>query len=239
MTKKSTVNHQKSSQTIEGTFDADYDILHLHQNVLEYLKNQEIEETQDKLEEIKSIEKLLEQPMTVLQQKYYANKLKQLAIDIEDIKNHKKINEYESKVANWIELFHLAGGGVKKVYFGKNHILSDEEKELIPYRLEIIRKFISIVKQYMNIYLIEHIPSSMLCPVCDLDLSGTSLDENGIQRCPQCNFERALPTKGFCSSTNATLELSGSRTKVDNEERENFMKARTRYTGRTKRKIST
>ena len=44
MTKKSTVNHQKSSQTIEGTFDADYDILHLHQNVLEYLKNQEIEE---------------------------------------------------------------------------------------------------------------------------------------------------------------------------------------------------
>jgi hypothetical protein len=228
-----------SSFVVEGTFTSDYDIQNLHHHVINYLTEQEQQESFHIQEMIKTTqEKLNQTSLTFLQKKYYEKTIDELKKKMKDVETHYKIETYKSETSSLLELFLAAGGGHKKMCFGKPLVVTEEEKELIPYRLEIIRRYIPIVKKYMPIHLTEYFPNTMLCPVCKTDLSGTGIDENGIQICPKCSMERALPSKGFCSSTNATMEMSchkGSR--HDNEERENFMKARIRYTGRQKEKL--
>ena len=140
-----------------------------------------------------------------------------------------------------MDLFLSANGAQKKkIVFGSppSDKSTSSQDELAPYRIEIIRQFIHIAKKYMAINLIESIPPNTHCPGCEFNLAQIASDENGIQRCPHCYFERSLPSKGYCSSTSATMETMPQKTsRNENEEKENFTKARIRYEGRQKEKF--
>jgi len=248
MTKKSYKYNQSLQQgsiieNVSGTYSDDYDIIHLDQIVLEYLEYHEIKRSGEIDQQNKEYENQLKnyEKLTELQQKYYMKKLQINLQELEEIKNHKKINDYKSNVERLLELYRMAGGGTRKVKFGQLSVMyTKEEEELKPYRLEIIRNYLSIAKKYMSINIIEMVPPNIKCPGCDYDLHNVFSDENGIQRCPKCFFERSLPSRGYCSSTNATMEtISVKSNRNDNEEKENFIKAIIRHEGRQKDKFPT
>ncbi len=243
MTKKGCKNQISTGSVIEnvtGSFSDDYDIIALNSIIIEYLEYQEVKQTGIIDARKKEYEYQLKNTnrLTELQEKYYQKQLNLLNEELHNIENHTTLNAYKKSVERLLELYTAIGGGSKRIKFGQVAMSNPEEDEFRPYRLEIIREYLSISKKYMPINIIEIIPPNIQCPGCDYDLANVFADENGIQRCPKCAFERSLPSRGYCSSTTATMEVGPPKSnRNDNEEKENFIKAIIRHEGRQKDKF--
>jgi len=233
----SKVNEDAIVTNVQGNYNADYDILVLHDTVLKFLEYQEKHEVERLQEEINDMKS--KNYRTQLQKQYVQKQIKEFEKEIEGWST-KKIT-FQKEVSQLLDFFKKAGGGCKTVYIG-NHtstptVPATNTNDLPLYRLEIIRKYIKIANNYMPINLIETIPKATRCSGCDYDLSQVHSDETGCQLCPNCNCERNIPSRGHCSSATASMELLPNRSRTDNDERENFMRARMRYTGCQKDKF--
>ena len=233
-------------QQVSGFFNYEYDILSLDKNVCAYLENIKIINIKKYNEDIIIFKSKLDNTQsTPLQKKYYNKQINHLKNEIDKYNNNHYIISYKEESKKWLELFEKLGGGIKTIVIGtpssqssSSTVSATNDPQLVSIKLKIIRSYISIVQKYMPINLIESIPYNTTCPACDEDMKDVETDESGLQKCPKCQFERCLPTKGYCSSTNASLELPPPKVnRYDNEEKDNFMKARMRYEGRQKDKF--
>lgn len=221
---------------LQGEFDENTDILHLDKYIVQVMKKNNTERLIQIDNDIKTYEKKKQgKLLTVLERKYFERQITALQKEQYRLQGNINIAEYKEATAKFIDLFKKIGGGVRKITVGSIRKKTEEEERITPYKLNIIRKYIEAAKDYVDINMYESLPLYSICSGCGYNMSTVLCDENGTQVCPQCKYEQFLPSKGYTTSSSADVQPSKSR--HDNEEKENFMKARIRYEGRQKEKL--
>lgn len=103
-------------------------------------------------------------------------------------------------------------------------------------RLELIRRYLNMVSQFVHVNVLLLTEKNMNCPTCGAALDETMTYE-GVQVCTGCKTERVYFGKGRSAGSAAEDSTPGRTYRTDNEERDNFIKALMRYQGLQKEKL--
>jgi hypothetical protein len=190
---------------IYGTFEKDYDINYIHDNILkifEYRKECKLELLEEKLKYL---------PKDKV--KKYENKIK-------NIKNSSKEKEYYDKCYGYVTTYNK----IKKV--SKKRILKPNEEE---YRLNIIMKYIASAGKYIKLNITCTNDNKNLCENCKYDFTHYEKDDViSLCICPQCGLEKECLKK--CSYNTENIREVKNH---NYEDRENFIEALHRDQGLT------
>jgi len=122
----------------------------------------------------------------------------------------------------------------KKITFGKSEIPDD------PYaanRVQLISQYLLMARTYIPENVVYVPPKKTTCS-CGLDIAEAYVEINGIYACPSCGVEQPrIGRKKTAAASDDVLHTPRSR--QDNEERENFVKALIRFQGMQKDRLPT
>lgn len=190
---------------IVGTYTEDYDITYVHNIIINTLQKEKsiIKELEAKLN---SLNQQLQKPQTVNQRRDIEEDIQQLTQCIMNIREDVKINTYRKQ---------------SQPYITEYRYLKSRHQPV----LSIIHKYLTLAKQYIVIEVTRIINMSDCCMNCQTPLLNSTVNGDGVIRCPECGNEH--------QTVNTTKVNDGNKDQNLNTENdmENFMKALTRYQG--------
>lgn len=223
---------------ITGYYDYTYDIEKLDKDITSYLTEYEVYKMKKLEEEIEGINNKIKQTTIQLQKSRFNIEKNEKEEELNKLKEVGLCNVYKNETEKIMRLYKIIKSTEKKKVFGKKMIMSEQEKEMIPYRLAIIRDFLEVANNYVDINLIETTKYTNECPGCKYDMSSVFIDEYGIQECPRCSYSLSIShkdSKNIMSSSQQQVEMM--IIKKDDDFTINYKKAKARYCGRQKEKI--
>lgn len=225
-----------SVTNLQGTYTDDYDIIQAYDTVINYLLSQETIQKEYQEKSIELHKQSLSSPnLTPLQRRYATQSIASAEQALCDIAHHTVLEDYKSKAQHWIDLYTKMGTRNKTIYFGVKSTKKDDP--YTPYKLKVIEEFLNVTSNYIPVNIIRMPPPDNCCPGCGGDLSEMASDENGIQQCPQCSYERALLGRISSASNTAVYEPATRASRDTSDERENFIKDLDNYEGKQKTKF--
>lgn len=218
-------------ERIEGVYSDDYDILKVHHIILAKLKKEKKDiHLLTRRREALLIK--LEQRLKVVERTKLIHELHKLNLTIESIDSDERKNNYLLASQQLIKNYQQLGPMIRHVSF-----VSDEEtndfSEVVPQqseRLSIIRKYLLIAKQYININVIRIISNIQHCPNCGHDLILVDPEDYSLERCEECGYEKINLSKSI-PTTGAGVVSMKDMLNFGSEDRENFIHALECYLG--------
>ncbi len=159
------------------------------------------------------------------------SEIKILEDRINQLKSNFPIKTYRAKTSELLDKYtNLPKVNIKINKDGKP--INDEEKrkkkEFIDMRKLIIRKYISIAKDFMNIDIMEKVSTELSCEVCDTPYDTTGADPSGQLMCETC---------GTTTFTSFDFSSSSVPKSNNNSDWENFLKTLVHIQGKQKKEI--
>ena len=225
---------------INGAYSTDIDIKSIHL-IIKDVFSYNIYETSNIEEKIRDIDKSIEKSRgSFLRYQSLVDERKKLKENLEKF-SEKGWHNYIEKVKDILEKYSTLTTYKKnkKIYIGgskKEDFDLDEDKKLW-IRLELIRNFIRIAKNYIDIDILFHPPYVIGCTDCDLTLDEMNIDdEHGVYVC-DCNdiFGRVYTTE----THNIDPDKIDNSVKNSYDDKTNFIRRLKSYQGIQTRKIPT
>lgn len=223
-------NEDNIPDRITASYSDDYDILNVHDIVLCKLNHEKKDLPTLHAKRIE-IEDRLEDQLKVIERRKLVTQLEEIKSKIKCIEIEEKKNRYIEETKDLLISYQKMGPIIRVRSFLESEDTSkagdlDQEQED---RIKIIRKYIDIAKKYIPINVVRIIPNDRTCPCCGQDLVIIDPEDNSIERCEECGFERMNFNKPsfFKEGLNQTKTVSNS----DYEDKENFIKALECYLG--------
>lgn len=231
-----TINQQqqKIPDEISVEYSNDYDILYIHNIVLNKLASEM------NLPSLKLIEQEIEREamkvcsvQTKLDRKQSLERINMLQNKLSNIASGKRYNEYISSVNDFIEQYKKIGPDIKRLSFissDKKSTIKQDEETLI--RADIVTQFLHTAAEYIKLNISRKVSHSNYCDFCKEDLSDVVISDNNLQVCPNCLVEKYIPSS---RCHDEKMELSNYRSGYNSSS--NFHKALRRYQGKQVNKI--
>jgi hypothetical protein len=140
-------------------------------------------------------------------------------------KHSSEYGKYVDETKSIVQQYHQLYYKPAVIIFGKPQ--KPETKlcnEKMEHRHKLIENFLEIAKKFVNIEMKREYKYEDNCPCCGDSMEDLYTDENGIQLCVQCGYERIQ-----LSSTSSSKVVVKAISKSDYEERKNFMTALHKY----------
>lgn len=220
------------SDSIEGIYSWDYNILDIHNLIVrrfQYKKDKNLSSLRQELSEEKN---KIKNRQSMIERSRSRKKIKKLEEDIEDLDNDNKFRRYINKAKPLIDQYRKIGSLSKIVSFDKSkeileEVLETEDQQLFRHR--IISNYLDIAKKYIKIDVVRKINIDNICTGCKNKLDeNIEIDNNGISVCKLCGTERIpITVSPFFKNT---TRVNTSRNNY--EDRDNFYKVIQRYQGK-------
>jgi hypothetical protein len=211
--------------SIDVNYTSDLNIIKIHNIIRKYFayNRSTIDSYNDKILAIELINKSF---LSINELRNLSEEIKNLNEKIDDIKTGKTWFAYSNSVKkHLLEYQDIQNNEIVCV-----SLESKEFKSQTYQRLKIIRKYLTIAKDYFNISILKSIVSVACCPLCNTPVKNFNIDENsGMFVCPTCGWIRENISKSINSfADNKTTNSS----KNDYDNRENFYKTILRFAGK-------
>ena len=216
---------------IEGTYKNDYNILKIHEIIMKRFQWEKAEKITTLKNQLIFDEEKLKERISMVDRKNLLLRIDDIHKKIQDIETGSRLKEYARRGLPYIREYKNIGSISHVISFDSNTkndnevILEDEEKQ--NKRHQIIRDYIEVARDYINIDLVREIPKGYRCDGCGNNIEDNEDDDSGIFVCPICNTERiaVIHTPFYKDSTRV------SNIRNNYEDRENFLKVFQRYQG--------
>ncbi len=219
---------------LSGTYLNDYNILSAHKQVLAALSEYENTRMRELTDQVAKLEEQLSRfDPANLQARFYAKQLEQCRAEIEQLEQHTMRNAYECGVQMLLQLYEQIGGPLMKTFFGggKKAPTTAADDPYLPFRLEIIRRFLDVAAQFVSVDVEYEASDAEQCPVCGQLMSELTDDDHGMLKC-FCGYARSVTSRGYNASTLSANESMNPRGgKIEMEDSEAFVKAFNQYDG--------
>lgn len=226
-----TLNKQEKLPTrITGSYDEDYNILYVDDIIRKTL----IAEKHNKLpilqRQLAQQHLNLSQPQKTVARKLTLSTIQSLQSQIAEIENGSRLQFYINSVDTLLDNYRHFKGNVRVIVFDEDESSPVKEPDnIVIQRLSIIDQYFSIASKYIEINVVRNKQyHEDICNGCHEPLSNVAINEDGTQRCPNCDTEHdviimvKLPKDGIRINTSVSSE---------DESIESFKKAFTRYQG--------
>jgi len=223
------------SDSIEGTYSWDYNILDVHNLIVrrfQYKKDKNLATLTQSLSEERN---KIKNRQSMIERKRTRKRIQTLENDIEDLKRDNKFKQYINKVKPLIDRYRQIGSLTKMVSFNKSDeytnksdkVPETEEEQIFRHR--IISNYLDIAKKYIKIDVVRRIDIDNICSGCRNKLDeNAEIDKTGITVCKLCGTERIpITVSPFFKNT---TRVNTSRNNY--EDRDNFYKVILRYQGK-------
>lgn len=216
----------KNPDTINITYKYDVNILLIHEIIRKKFafERGELKSYENRIRQIERI------PIKSLSLNEY-KRLEKDKIDllekIDNINTGKKWYIYVDTVRSYLESYQkLQGYRSRNVILIGKKVEKEEDRTNIEIRLNIIKNYISLASDYIDINASRIEKNVAACPVCKSDFKDFEVDEDiGVSTC-KCGWYREILAK---SSSNKDNGRTSSNNKNDYEDRENFYKTAIRF----------
>lgn len=218
---------------IVASYTNDYNIIAIHNLIIHKLSAEKasIAHVQDKLNAEK---KKITLPQTLIERNASKKEIARLQEKIAETLCGSRYNEYIKRANPLIEEYKALGQYMeKKSFVGETSDAACNDKTTNKNRLDIIKEYLNIARNYHDIDIMHESKSGEFCSYCDFNLKGVFIDESGLQICPKCKGEKYVYTIQLFVE-NSTI---AAPYKPEYESGENFIKALTRYQGKQTNKL--
>lgn len=216
----------KSPDTINITYKYDVNILLIHEVIRKKFafERGELKNYENK---IRQIDRIPTKSLSLNEYKRFQKDKLDLLEKIDDINTGRKWHTYVGGVRSYLESYQkLQGHRSRNVILIGKKVEKEEDKTNIEIRLNIIKNYINLASDSIDINASRIEKNAAVCPVCNLDFKQFEIDEDiGICICTKCGWFRENLAK---SSTNKDNGRTSSN-KNDYEDRENFYKTAIRF----------
>ncbi len=212
---------------ILATYTDDYDILRVD-DIIRAKLNLEKDELPQIIQKKEMLEKRLDEQLKIVERKKITSQLKEINDKIDEIEEGKRIRKYIEETKELIDKYKQIGPIVKVKSFTNGEEELDKDPQYQD-RINIIKKYLNIAKNYIPTSIARIIPNDSNCPNCNTPLIADDPDEQSLEQCFTCGFERLnfSKTTFFKESPGQSKSLTNS----DYEDKENFLKALECYLG--------
>lgn len=213
--------------TIEGKYTVDYNIIRIHEIILNKLHMEQVDGIKKHADQLKSLNEKISSPQSYIDRITTLNEIENINKEIDLIKHGRKIDIYKQKVNHLLDEYKQLGSTQSKIVFGMDVKSQTMTKDTIE-RLRIIDDFFNIAKDYIRINVIREIDNNNNCEGCGYDMNNVNVDDDNYQRCPKCGVEKYV-----VSITPNVKEIQRVNTSLRNEycADDNFIKTLRRYQG--------
>lgn len=215
---------------VKGTYTTDLNINKIHEAIIARLTYYNKNNSKIK-EQINILEKLSEDDTKP------ENEIKMIHLEIkrckellDDYENNISLNRYLSQTKEILaEYGKVISNKTRGIIFFKNN-KEVENQDVIKKRLHIIRDYLEIAKEYIQIEIIHKFQLKATCPGCQTDLSNMFIEEDfGLCVCPKCGYERENISHNSTYKDSQRINI-GNKNNYD--DCENFRKALHRFQGK-------
>jgi hypothetical protein len=221
------MDDNRTPDTINITYKYDVNIILIHEVIRKKfafergkLNNYEVK--------IKQIDKINPNSLSLNEYKRLQKDKLELLNKIEEINIGRKWELYVSRARPYLEAYQSLPGQRNRnlVIIGKK-VEKEEDKTNIENRLSIIKSYINIASESIDINASKIEKNIAVCPVCETEFKDFEIDEDiGICTCTGCGWFRENLAKSSCNKDNGR---TSSNNKNDYEDRENFHKSAIRF----------
>lgn len=215
---------------ISGTYDEDYNILHVDSLIRKKLKQEKFSHLNTLKSRYKSLYTMSLQPQTYVIREKTLNNMEKIITEINQIESGEKLKIYDERVKDILNEYRKFNGKIKVILFGndeqsKYETMDDEQLR----RLSLIEKYLDIAGEYIEIDIIRNNnrPSDV-CKGCGESLSKVASSEEGTIRCPNCQTEHDQIILAKLAKDGSRINTNNN---TDDESIDNFMRAFIRYQG--------
>jgi septum formation topological specificity factor MinE len=224
--------------TIFATYNHDYNILTVHNIILKKLGDEKTIELDIYKTQLNKLMVTITKPQSNIDRVITRQSIIDVENKIDEITSGSRLRDYINRITELVERYKELGHNVVQVSFEtqdkeeNKNVIDEFEEE----RLTVISKYLKIANDYIKIDVVRKGVRIDSCPVCKINFSDISMEENGLQVCP-CGIERY----NNLSSLKIKKEFSGfnaNTAQFDYEDKENFFKTFQRYQGKQSDKIT-
>lgn len=224
---------------IEGIYKNDYNILKIHEIIMKRFQWEKTDLINTLKKQLGINNHKLNERISMVERKNILIQIETINKNIIEIETDSKLKEYVYRSLPYIREYKNMGSISNIIVFesnlnndnstpNANNLATPEDKVKQDKRHQIIRDYINIARDYINIDLVREMPKGYKCEGCGNDIEREDEEEdNGIFVCPNCNTERisVIQTPFYKDS----MRVSNIRNNY--EDRENFFKVFRRYQG--------
>lgn len=230
------ISYDQATGIISGEYDNDLNILEIDRLVLERISYNGETNLKSLIENLENEKLSIKRPQNIISRKYSIQKIKNIALDIKNIKNSTHGYEYSRESKHLLEEYQRIGIKPDVVFFSRkeikktNHQMDPDQEE----RIMIIERYLEIARKYTTINITKNIFNH--CSVCHEDISLSTVNADGLLVCNICGTESVYLCKTI-SDDNDNNSTNRDRQTSDYEDKENFHKALVRYQGKQSNKL--
>jgi hypothetical protein len=240
--KKDKDNEQKDSlifegDTIKGYYNDDINIMYIHEYIQKRYQDQKDSRIFLLNKQLEDKIKFVQSPQSVIQRQNTLKEIAKLKEEIGKYDTNKYLDDYMNQVKDLIEKYNSIGPQFKVISFNNKSCLDNSNQNVsdnfdeIKYRQIIIRRYLQICKNYINIDIAKKSTIDVICQFCGTLLDNI-YDQDNNAKCPNinCNADLNILTTNKESTTDLS-PINNINTK-NYEDRTNFWKGLQRYQGK-------
>ena len=215
---------------VKGSYTTDLNINKINEAIL--LRFSHFSTTVPKINErISTLKELIEEEHRPENEiKLLQQEIARYEAEVYDYTNSVSKNRYTTLVKPLLEEYNKVASSKSKgvVFFRKAKETEDEG--LVKRRLQIIREYLDIAKEYIRLEIAHKTYLKLVCNGCGQDLTKYNIgEESGIFICPDCGHERETISHHSTYKDSQRVNI-GNRNNYD--DCENFRKALLRFQGK-------
>ncbi|AYV86153.1 MAG: hypothetical protein Solumvirus1_28 [Solumvirus sp.] len=223
---------EKYPTKLVGEYINDYNIIYADTIITYNLTNEKNLVLPKLTKELNDEELKSKGAQTVRERKNTLLSIDKIKKEIERVSSETHLKEYKKEVSPILEEYSKIGPFYKKKVFGSLEVPVDQYATK---RLDLVEKFVTIAKKYIEVELVFRVKQEHLCK-CGYILTNVFINDDGAQICPECGYCSYFPQ--FNASSLDADTLSGNKNKDEYDNWDNLYKAFLRFQGKQVNKIS-
>jgi hypothetical protein len=222
--------HETLPSKITGTYQRDYNILHVDGVIRKKLRQDQIVNVAEFRKRLATLRQSINVPQTYVNRQTALNDIKMIEKEIEATESGQHLAEYETRTQEIIAAYRKCSRQVKTIIFDTTTESEYQEMDSdFRYRISLIERYLEIAADYIEIDIvrIDNTPSDR-CNGCGTSIALVAINEDGTRRCPECFTEHDVLIMAKLAKDGSRINTTSS---ADDETIDNFMKAFIRKQG--------
>jgi hypothetical protein len=194
---------------IKATYTLDLDLFRIHQTMRSLFSSQfgSVVRLENEIRSLREKQKL--GYLSCIEADRVNLKIKDYSEQIEKYRSEERWNSYVEQAKPILEAYlPLTSDEIKGIIrFGEKEVI--QTKEQIQERHFLIKKYLAIVENYIELDILREIEYEFKCPGCDSEFQNVILEgEEGMQTC-DCGFQQSNLTKTFTFKDGMRVNVGG------------------------------
>jgi len=166
---------------IEGIYDDDLDISKIHQHIIDFLQEQDVEQIQELYQDLEVCRDKLKRPLRRTDRVFTEKRVQKIEQQIANLEQNDDLDHYLKSVDSLIEEYNKLG----PLHVMLNMSNKDNRDNDKIYRSRIIDEYIKQASKYYNLNIQRILRKGKFCPICSMCLDDV-LIVDGLLTCPEC-----------------------------------------------------